>query len=93
VATFVRHQRTTVKNPQHNDVYVVEFPKSGVTWLSTILANMALISSGREEVASFTGLQIFVPDIHVTRDVGRVAHRTPNSTRTMFPPFISSENR
>lgn len=72
-----RHRITTAKSPQHNDVYVVEFPKSGVSWLSTLLANTALIESGRSEVASFTAAQLFVPDIHVTRDIAPMAYDRP----------------
>ena len=75
--TYVRHHRTTAAAPQHNDVYLVEFPKSGVTWLSTILANMALSASGRREVASFASVQLYVPDIHVTTDVGKTAYDIP----------------
>lgn len=73
----MRYCETTAKKPQHNDVYIVEFPKSGITWISTILANMALISSGRKEIASFPAIQLYVPDIHVTRDVGGVAYDVP----------------
>lgn len=77
IIKFVRRKRKTARNPQHNDFYIVAFPKSGITWLSTILANAALISSGRREVASYTSVHLFVPDIHVTRDIGPMVYDTP----------------
>lgn len=76
-ANYVKYRNTTADRPQHNDVYIVEFPKSGISWLSAILANMALISSGRKEMASFTATGLFVPDIHVTRHVGKMAYDVP----------------
>ncbi|MFZ2168712.1 MAG: sulfotransferase domain-containing protein [Methylococcaceae bacterium] len=76
-AAYRLNQKTTARNPQHNDFYIVEFPKSGITWLSTILANMALISSGRKEVAAFTAAHFFVPDIHVTRNLGPMVYNIP----------------
>jgi hypothetical protein len=72
-----RDRETTARIPWHNDFYVVEFPKSGITWLSTILANVALIESGRKERASYSAVQLYVPDIHVTRDVGPVPYDRP----------------
>lgn len=77
IYNHLRHKKTTAKNPLHNDFYVVEFPKSGITWLSTILANMALISSGRKEIASYTAAHLFVPDIHITRNIGAMIYDTP----------------
>ena len=74
------HRRTshlTAKNPQHNDVYVVEFPRSGITWLSAMLANMALLASGRSEVASFTTSHLYVPDVGVTKAIGEMAYDVP----------------
>jgi hypothetical protein len=76
------------KDPRHDDFYIVEFPKSGVTWLSTILANAALIESGRPELASFAATRLFVPDIHTTRDVGPVPyHRPPVRFIKSHAPF------
>jgi hypothetical protein len=72
-----RDSKTMPMNPRHDDFYIVEFPKSGITWLSSILANVALIESGREEVASYTTAQLYVPDIHMTRDVGPVPYTCP----------------
>ena len=71
------YNKTTASNPQHNDVYIVEFPKSGITWLSTLLANVALVSSGRKEIANFTAAHLYIPDIHLTRNISEPIYHTP----------------
>lgn len=71
------HAQTTASQPRHDDTYIVEFPKSGITWLSSIMANMALQSSNRGEVATFCSVHLHVPDIHATRDVGNVVYTVP----------------
>jgi len=77
IVTQYRYAETTVANPKHNDLYIVEFPKSGITWLTTLLANLALKASGREEVATYYSIAQFVPDVHQTRDVGGCAFERP----------------
>lgn len=68
---------STPKNPRHDDVFLVEFPKSGVTWLSTMLANLALLESGRSERATFGSVPFYVPDIHKQRDFGDLLYDRP----------------
>lgn len=79
--------------PWHNDFYLVEFPKSGVTWLSTILANLALIESGRNEVASYSSVHMFVPDIHVTQSLGELPYTRPPvrfiKSHAQYNPFYA----
>jgi hypothetical protein len=92
VNSFI-NQKTTARYPGHNDVYLVAFPKSGVTWLSTMLANMALIASGRKETASFLSVHQFIPDIHVTKNISPVVYHTPpvrliKSHSTCNPNYI-----
>lgn len=64
-------------DPSHNDVYIVEFPKSGITWLSMLLANVALVASNRQEVATFASVPLYVPDIHMTRYIRPMVYDTP----------------
>jgi len=71
------HDSLTAANPRHNDIYIVEFPKSGVTWLSTLLANMALIESGRKEIVAFPSSGLYIPDVHICRYIGDVAYASP----------------
>lgn len=52
------------KNPKHDDVYLVEFPKSGITWLSTIIANINLLESKEKIQATYFNLHQYIPDIH-----------------------------
>lgn len=77
VYKYCKDKKTTAKNPQHNDVYVVEFPKSGISWLCSLLSNIALIESGRKEIANFTSTGLYIPDIHVCRDISNVAYDKP----------------
>lgn len=63
--------RTTAAKNAGNDIYVVEFPKSGITWLSTILTNVAFLAAGMDRRATYFNVSAYVPDIHITgRSVG-----------------------
>lgn len=65
-----RHLPTT---PQHDDLYIVEFPKSGITWVSTILAHLckASNSSASKQTPNIKFyLNDVVPDIHMSRNIG-----------------------
>jgi len=54
-----------------DDLFLVEFPKSGVTWLSFLFANTnLLLSSQGERRATFFNINDFVPDIAVDREIG-----------------------
>lgn len=56
-------------NPKHSDIYLVEFPKSGVTWLATLIANINLLESNEKVQATFYNLHQYIPDIHKSRDL------------------------
>jgi hypothetical protein len=45
--------------------------------MSALLANMALIESGRSEIASYTAAHMFVPDIAITRHIGKLPYTKP----------------
>jgi len=51
----------------HNDVYLVEFPKSGVTWLSFIVGNINLLLSESKARITFFNLHQYIIDIHQLR--------------------------
>lgn len=56
-------------NPQHDDVYLVEFPKSGVTWLSFLIGNINLIKSDSQQRMTYYNHHQYIPDIHVSRQL------------------------
>jgi len=54
---------------QAGDTYIVEFPKSGITWLTVLLANSFVGKSMVDEEITFTSVRRFIPDIHASRAV------------------------
>jgi len=56
-------------NPKHDDVYIVEFPKSGITWLSTLITNVNLLESNEKVNTTFYNIHQYVPDIHTSKDL------------------------
>ncbi len=63
------HRDNVPVTKKNDDIYIVEFPKSGITWLSTIIANVNLLNSNSKQQATFFNIQQLIPDIHMTRDV------------------------
>lgn len=55
------------ETPFNSDLYLVEFPKSGVTWLSFLIANANAMLANEQHVVTFFNINDFVPDIHVGR--------------------------
>lgn len=64
-----RHYRLIPYNPLHDDLYIVEFPKSGITWLSVLMANVHLKCSDLNTKANFYNVRDYIPDIHQTRSL------------------------
>lgn len=54
-------------DPRAHDLYLVEFPKSGMTWLSTLVANMALSEAGSAQRVTYFNVQNYVLDIHMAQ--------------------------
>lgn len=65
--------------PDGRDLFLVEFPKSGMTWLCTILANIAC--GGREGAVTFFNVQQHVPDLWQSTAAGPVPWPTPTGWR------------
>lgn len=61
-AIYQKNKSYLVKNPLHNDVYIVEFPKSGMTWLRTILGN--LFTAEEIKITSFNRNQ-YMPTLEI----------------------------
>jgi hypothetical protein len=66
---YLEIRKTVASDPRAHDIYVVEFPKSGITWLCTLLANMALQAAGSGQRVTHYNVQQYIPDIHM---VGRM---------------------
>ncbi len=57
------YARFLPENPLHDDLYLVAFPKSGITWLNFLMANVHLKMSGSDQQVTFYNIDDFIPDI------------------------------
>lgn len=46
-----------------DDLFVVEFPKSGITWLSFLMANVNVLVAGEQRHVTFFNIHDFIPDV------------------------------
>ena len=66
----IKFYNSTPLNRKHDDVFLVEFPKSGVTWMSFILANIIQKLSGIPGNINFFNFTQYVPDINYSLNIG-----------------------
>lgn len=52
-----------------DDLFIVEFPKSGVTWLTFLVANVNAQLNGDSRAVTFFNVNDFVPDVQSVRHV------------------------
>ena len=84
----IPHRKLIAKDPENADIYLVAFPKSGVTWLSFLLGNIELKILGRDEHITFFNYHKYVPDIHQLgiSKINRELTRTFIKSHSFFNP-------
>jgi len=60
----LKYQDTVPNSPSNSDLFIVEFPKSGITWFSTIIANTCLLEEGVNKEATHFNLEQLIGDVH-----------------------------
>ncbi len=75
----------------HNDIYIVEYPKSGITWFSNILSNIYLINSGINIRATAFNINMLIPGVNSFKQIHKPYWNTPNSrlikSHSEFNPY------
>ncbi len=87
---YLNYKNTLPKNPMHDDIYIVEFPKSGITWLQHILGNIELQLAGKkDEYITFYNHHKYLPDIHQVRGakINRFLERTFIKSHSEYNPY------
>ena len=83
------------KKPGAGDFYVCEFPKSGITYLTVLLANALLIANGYRARATFSSVRNYIVDLCVAEHAESHQFADPPirlyKTHSVFSPqFIHS---
>lgn len=77
---YRKYKNMLPKNYKSDDLYIVEYPKSGITWLIHLLGNVNMkLSNNEMKITRFNFRQV-IPDIHISR----IISETPIYT---FPNF------
>lgn len=61
----------------NDDLFVVEFPKSGITWFTTILANTICLQNQLFLFPTQFNLEQFVGDVHVSKHINHKSYHFP----------------
>jgi len=86
----IKYKYTLPKNPSHDDIYIVEFPKSGITWLQFIIGNIELKLAGiYDEYVTYYNHHKYIPDIHNIRNshIRRFLKRTFIKSHSEYNPY------
>jgi len=85
---YLKYKNTLPKNPMHDDIYIVEFPKSGITWLQHILGNVELRLQNKKETITFYNHHKYTPDIYqLSNNINRIFDRTFIKSHAEFNPY------
>lgn len=74
------------KKPFSNDIFLVEYPKSGITWLCFLISNSIITNENNNSIkVTFFNIQQLISDVQISRDVP-----INNLWNTNTPRFIKS---
>lgn len=86
---YLKYKKDLPRNPLHDDIYIVEFPKSGITWLQHIIGNIELQVINKEEIITFYNHHKYMPDMHQTRsvEINRLLNTTFIKSHSEYNPY------
>jgi len=86
---YLKYKSTLSKNPKHDDIYIVEFPKSGITWLSFLLSYIELSIANKDDQLTFYNHHKFIADINHIRGSSINSHfeRTYIKSHSTYNPY------
>jgi len=86
---LLKLRRYLPRNPMHNDIFLVEFPKSGITWISFIISNIELKRRNLGDFPTFFNIHQYIPDIHQLRgaSINRFFHPTFIKSHSPYNPY------
>lgn len=92
IAYREKHKRLTPANPSCDDLYIVAYPKSGISWTRFLLSNIIIIENNLDRNINFININDIIPDIHVSRNTPAQAllmpgHRLIKSHSTYNPLY------
>ena len=61
----IKTRKWAAPDPVSTDIYIAEFPKSGITWLSTLTLNALHLNGDCPIRPTFYNVQTLIPDIHI----------------------------
>jgi len=61
---YLKYKNGLPRNSMHDDIYLVAYPKSGVTWLQHIIGNIELNLADKDEIITFYNHHKYSPDIY-----------------------------
>lgn len=65
IKKFLKKEPAPVaENPKNNDIWLASFPRSGVTWMTFLIANIMVKYCKKNKTINFITIHDIIPDIH-----------------------------